>query len=171
LVGKAGFALMIDYLPARLRRLSRRRLATPYASGAVVDTSLLTDPVDTVTWRDSDPLRQQLLIQTFESSLPTLLRYADRSSMAWSREVRLPLRDRRIAEFALSLPASDLYADGVSKRILRDAGRGVVPDTILDRRDKVGFEPPQRRWLASEPLRGYAQSILLDGRARGRGLY
>ena len=44
--------------------------------------------------------------------------------MAWSREVRLPLLDRRIAEFALSLPAEFIFAGGVSKRILRQAGLG-----------------------------------------------
>ena len=68
--------------------------------------------------------------------------------MAHSREVRLPFLDRRIAELALSLPALFLYRNGVTKRVLRDAARGHVPESVLARRDKVGFEPPQARWLA-----------------------
>ena len=75
----------------------------------------------------ADPLRRELLLQCFVTSLPQLLRYADRNSMARSRELRLPFLDRRIAEFALSLPAGWLYQAGIAKRILRDAVRDVVP--------------------------------------------
>jgi asparagine synthase (glutamine-hydrolysing) len=91
--------------------------------------------------------------------------------MAHSREVRLPFLDRRIAELALSLPASFLYSRGTTKRILRDAGRGLVPDAILDRTDKVGFEPPQRTWLEEPALRAHVADVLLDPQARSRGLY
>jgi asparagine synthase (glutamine-hydrolysing) len=99
------------------------------------------------------------------------LRYADRSSMAHSLELRLPLLDRRIAEFALSAPAEFLYRDGTTKRILRDVGRGLVPDSVLDRQDKVGYEPPQRAWLAEPGFRQRIEEILLDPAARSRGLY
>ncbi len=94
-------------------------------------------------------MRRELLLETFVTSLPTLLRYADRSSMAHSREVRLPYLDRRVAEYAFSLPAAFLCQDGVTKRILRDAVRGLVPESILARRDKIAFEPPQARWLTT----------------------
>ena len=50
--------------------------------------------------------------------------------MAQSRELRLPFLDRRIAELAFSLPAAFLYRNGISKRILRDVGRGLVPDSV-----------------------------------------
>lgn len=120
---------------------------------------------------NGSPLGRELLAETFDTSLPSLLRYADRSSMAHSREVRLPFLDRRIAELALSLPASFLYHDGVTKRILRDAGRGLVPDGILDRTDKVGFEPPQRSWLEESALRAHVAEVLLDPTARSRSLY
>ena len=53
--------------------------------------------------------------------------------MAHSREMRLPFLDRRIAEFAYSLPPAWVYERGVSKRILRDAGRALVPESILRR--------------------------------------
>ncbi|MBD0329628.1 MAG: asparagine synthase (glutamine-hydrolyzing) [Thermoleophilia bacterium] len=167
-----GASLAADYLPEPLRRLARARTAAPYASAAAREASARIGPVAVGVWREEpDPLRRQLLVQSFDSSLPHLLRYADRSSMAWSREVRLPLLDRRLADLALSLPAELLYREGVSKRVLRDAGRGLVPEEVLVRRDKVGFEPPQRRWLAEEPLRSYVADVLLDPRARARALY
>jgi asparagine synthase (glutamine-hydrolysing) len=161
-----------DYLPNPLRRLYRRRTASPYASGEVIEAAVSAPIVPPTPWfRDGDALRHQLVTQSFESSLPQLLRYADRSSMAWSREVRLPYLDRRIAELGLSLPARYLYEDGMTKRILRDVGRGLVPDAVLDRRDKVGFEPPQKTWLQDERFRAFIGEVLLDGRARARDLY
>jgi asparagine synthase (glutamine-hydrolysing) len=161
-----------DYLPNPLRRAYRRRTASPYASRGVVEAAVAAPIVPPTPWfRDGSPLRRQLVTQSFETSLPQLLRYADRSSMAWSREVRLPYLDRRIAELALSLPASYLYDGGVTKRILRDVGRALVPDSVLRRRDKVGFEPPQKTWLEDERFRALVGDVLLDPKARGRGLY
>ncbi len=116
-------------------------------------------------------MRRELVLETFVTSLPTLLRYADRSSMAHSREVRLPYLDRRVAEFALSLPTSFLCRDGVTKRILRDAVRGLVPEAVLARRDKVAFEPPQARWLAEPAWRERIAAVLLDPSTRSLGIY
>jgi asparagine synthase (glutamine-hydrolysing) len=162
----------VDFLPMRLRRSHRRLVACPYAAAPLV-ASAAKAPLQPLTpwFEDGTPLRRQLVAEAFETSLPHLLRYADRSSMAWSREVRLPYLDRRIAEFAFSLPASFLYADGVTKRILRDVGRGLVPDSVLARRDKVGFEPPQQMWLNDGRFRKTIGEVLLDPAAKARGLY
>ena len=121
--------------------------------------------------RREDLLVRELLTQSFDTSLPHLLRYADRSSMAWSRELRLPFLDRRLAELAFSLPARYLYRNGTSKQILRDVGRGRVPESVLARRVKVGFEPPQAQWLDHPAFRERIAEVLLDPCARRRGLY
>jgi asparagine synthase (glutamine-hydrolysing) len=94
----------------------------------------------------SDPLRARLVADLTMGHLQELLRYADRNSMAWSREVRLPFLDHRLVELCLSLPTEYLLRGGESKRILRRAMRRVVPDEILDRRDKVGFVVPWADW-------------------------
>ena len=168
--GSFAQSLAMDYLPDPARRLYRRRSATAYAAPELVaETAPKERPM--LRLGNGSPLGRELLAETFDTSLPSLLRYADRSSMAHSREVRLPFLDRRIAELALSLPASFLYHDGVTKRILRDAGRGLVPDGILDRTDKVGFEPPQRSWLEESALRAHVAEVLLDPTARSRSLY
>jgi asparagine synthase (glutamine-hydrolysing) len=91
--------------------------------------------------------------------------------MAHSREVRLPFLDRRVAEFCLSLPADFAYRRQTRKAILREAVRGVVPDAVLARRDKIGFEPPQKKWLAEPAFIALIAEVLLDAQARGRGLY
>jgi asparagine synthase (glutamine-hydrolysing) len=95
-------------------------------------------------------LRDQLHESLFESSLPMLLRYEDRNSMAYSIESRVPFLTPALVEFVLNLPESCLIApDGTSKNVFRQAMRGLVPDAILDRRDKIGFATPEENWLAT----------------------
>ena len=149
----------------------RRRDTSPYVSAAVRETVAHMPRLLTPADGFRTPLARELLRQTFHTSLPDLLRYADRSSMAHSREVRLPFLDRRVAEFALSLPASFLYRDGVTKAVLRKALEGIVPAEILARRDKVGFEPPEAAWFAEPGFMTKISEVLLDAAARARGLY
>lgn len=80
-------------------------------------------------------------------SVPSLLRYEDRNSMAFSIESRVPFLDHRIVEFLCSLPTEYKLNKGRTKEILRRSMRGTVPDAILDRRDKVGFVTPQQVWM------------------------
>jgi len=92
-------------------------------------------------------LRQQLL-ESVKSNLRTLLRYEDRNSMASSIESRVPYVTPAIAEFAAGLPDDHLIgANAVGKLVLRRSLRGLVPDEILDRRDKIGFNTPESSWL------------------------
>jgi asparagine synthase (glutamine-hydrolysing) len=109
--------------------------------------------------------------QSFLTSLPVLCRYADRDSMAHSVEVRLPFLDRRIAEFAFSLPARLLSHDNVTKLALRTAVRGLVPDRILDRREKVGYETPEQKWFNMPAARARLAEIVLDPSMRASGRY
>jgi asparagine synthase (glutamine-hydrolysing) len=85
-------------------------------------------------------------------TLPRLLRYADRNSMAWSREVRLPFLDHRLVELAARTPFSQKVVEGWSKepvrRMLEDFG---VPG-VARRRDKKAYMPPTAEWLAHPAL-------------------
>lgn len=85
--------------------------------------------------------------------LNALLRHGDRNSMRWSVESRVPFLTRDLAEFTLSLPENYLVSNsGETKHIFRAAMRGIVPDSILDRKDKIGFQSPEREWLnAAKP--------------------
>lgn len=68
--------------------------------------------------------------------------------MRWSVESRVPFLTTDLAEFCLSLPEEYLVSSsGETKHVFRHAMRGIVPDGILDRRDKVGFETPEAAWL------------------------
>lgn len=93
------------------------------------------------------PLNEVLWESTSQSILPSLLRYEDRNSMAFSVESRVPFLTPALAEFTLRLPEHYLIRDdGLSKNVFRAAMRGIVPDKILDRRNKIGFETPGLAW-------------------------
>jgi asparagine synthase (glutamine-hydrolysing) len=82
--------------------------------------------------------------------LPGLLRHGDRNSMRFSVESRVPFLTLDQVEFALSLPEHYLVSKaGETKHVFRRAMQGIVPDEILLRKDKIGFEPPEKEWLIS----------------------
>lgn len=116
----------------------------------------------------ADPLSRALEEDTFIAHLPTLLRYGDRNSMAHSREVRLPFCDHRIAEFALSLPPSHLMGGAQTKRLLRRATEGVLPEAIRTRWNKQGFLPPQDLWFRG-PLLDAVSDTIAGAAFRRRG--
>src|SRR2546428_640764 len=77
----------------------------------------------------SGPALRRALHETLTvTSLPGLLRYGDRNSMAFSRETRLPFLDHRLVEFAYSLPSNQLVRHGTTKGILRRSMSGIIPD-------------------------------------------
>ncbi len=81
-----------------------------------------------------------------------LLRHGDRNSMAFSIESRVPFLTLPMANLLLSLPENFLISNqGQTKQIFRDALKGIVPEEILFRKDKIGFETPEIEWLLSMP--------------------
>jgi asparagine synthase (glutamine-hydrolysing) len=81
------------------------------------------------------------------SNLPMLLRWEDRNSMAFSIEARVPFVDRQVVEAALAMPSGLKLEGGIQKQALRVAMRGLVPDAILDRKDKLGFLSSEEVWM------------------------
>lgn len=89
--------------------------------------------------------------QLLRINLPLLLHWEDRNSMAHSVEARVPFLDYRLVEYALALPDEYKLSGGWTKRVLRAAMRGILPEKIAQRRDKIGFEAPELEWMRSNP--------------------
>jgi asparagine synthase (glutamine-hydrolysing) len=80
-------------------------------------------------------------------SIPHLLHYEDRNSMAFSVEARVPFLDYRFVDYVMNIPAIYKINHGWSKWIFRMAMQDVLPEKILWRKDKIGFSTPEKRWL------------------------
>lgn len=99
-----------------------------------------------------DQLNSILYYNTFMNGLEELLRYADRNAMAHGREVRLPFLQHELVEFIFSLPADFKIRNGLGKWLLRQSMQDYLPEVIVWRKDKVGFEPPQQQWMQNPAL-------------------
>jgi asparagine synthase (glutamine-hydrolysing) len=87
-------------------------------------------------------LRKRMLNEMFAEAVPVILHEDDLNAMYFSMENRSPFLDRKLFEFAYSIPSPFLIQKGLAKSVLRDAMREIVPDTILDNKRKVGFNAP-----------------------------
>ncbi len=106
-----------------------------------------------------DLVRTELINTLFITSLPNLLRYEDRNSMRFSIESRVPFLTPEFTEFILSLPINYIISpNGITKYIFREALKGITPEKILERKDKIGFTPPEKRWLSH--IKNYITNLL-----------
>lgn len=99
------------------------------------------------------------LYNSVNEGLTQLLRYADRNSMAHSREVRLPFLSHELVEFLFSLPAEMKIHNGWTKYIQRKTFAPLLPEEITWRKDKIGYEPPQKKWMEKEQVKEQIREI------------
>lgn len=114
-----------------------------------------------------EPVWKRQMLDVTRFSLPTLLRYEDRNSMAHSVESRLPFLDYRMIELGLALPESQKVAKGYGKWALREAFNGLVPDEVRLARYKHGFPVDQAR-LIEAGLGATMRSWVKDARTFGK---
>lgn len=119
--------------------------------------------------RFANELSEALYYSTTMDSLPSLLHWEDRNSMAFSIETRLPFLDYRLVEFCLGLAPDECIRGSVTKRLLREAMASVLPPEIVHRRSKMGFPTPFAAWLRGKPL-DCARELLFSGPLRDRDL-
>jgi asparagine synthase (glutamine-hydrolysing) len=101
-------------------------------------------------------LNRYLLVDHNYYLADDILYKVDRMSMAHSLEVRPPLLDHRIVEFAASLPEDLKIGPGGQKVLLKELMKDKLPPSILNRK-KTGFDVPAHDWF-----RGVLRPLLLD---------
>jgi len=97
--------------------------------------------------RGSCGVREYSLKQITQTSLPALLHWEDRNSMAHSVEARVPFLDHFLVEYTVALPDHLKVSNGTTKVILREAMKDIIPEEIRTRRDKIGFFTPEQHWF------------------------
>lgn len=148
MVNQFRFAEAKRYLPSKLSTNRRSNLGARLSMCEVPAVGLL--PGESLGARQ----RRDLL----QLSVPTLNHFEDRTSMAWSREIRLPFLDHRLIEMLVPAPAEYKIAKGWSKFALRSAVVDLLPPEITWRKDKQGFSCSEELWLKD----ALKQTILRD---------
>jgi asparagine synthase (glutamine-hydrolysing) len=185
--GHARFQRFAKYAPlmtAPLETYYLSRAATPFtffnrecaslytpefARG--IDRGLSRKPADECFEKTGprDDLSRMLYVDTKTWLPDDLLVKADKITMANSVELRVPLLDHKVMEFAASLPSRYKLKGFTTKHILKEAFRGQVPEEIIKAR-KMGFPVPYARWFQHE-LKGYVNDILRDAKTLSRGYF
>jgi asparagine synthase (glutamine-hydrolysing) len=168
----AGGAILARALgliaPDWLHGLARRSKRPRWLAGRWFAKQGVTPMNERPSKGEKDLLIWKLRQDVSRLSLPMLLRYEDRNSMAFSIESRVPFLTPQIAELALSLPEDYLISDGaLTKSVFRAAMEGIAPGPILQRRDKIGFATPQDNWLLA--MQDWVDGVLLDPAAKAIG--
>jgi len=92
-------------------------------------------------------LKARLLEDVFKNSLPSLLRYEDKNAMRFSIEGRVPFLDFNLIKTIFSQPDKAVIENGWNKNILRKAVKDLLPESIVERRNKIGFTTPEQEWF------------------------
>ena len=118
-----------------------------------------------------NPCRDLMLMDLMMYHPDDILVKVDRTAMAVSLETRIPLLDRDVVEFAMTLPTDYLRDSqtGKGKLVLRDILYRYVPQEMMER-PKKGFGIPISSWLKEEPLRSWAAELLNENTIRQQGL-
>ena len=167
----AAIALMPEFATARLRTAYQR-----VRQGGWLDTAAIREAGNPVTAVQEgrrraglEPivdLRSLSLGLTYSTNLPMLLHWEDRNSMAHSIEARVPFLDHPLVEFSLGLGNDHKITGASTKTVLRRAMKGIMPDVVIDRRDKLGFATPEQVWF-----RGPLKDAARDGIEKTLSLY
>ena len=111
------------------------------------------------------------LLQHFEYKLEHLLRYEDLNSMHFSIESRVPFLDYRLVEATLSTPSNQKINKGETKHLLREALCDILPEKIINRKDKKGFSNPRAKWFRSEKFKKYIFELINSESFKRRGYF
>ena len=153
-------------LPGKLRtkaRVSERGYLLPAFAHKYQDSVIADDLYGSKSMQES-------LINHFEYKLEHLLKWDDRNSMWFSIESRTPFLDYRLVEYLLEAEDSAKIKDGYTKSLLRRSMKGLLPEKIRVRRDKVGFATPEEVWFAEDSFREIIESVLNSDSFRNRGI-
>jgi len=118
---------------------------------------------------DSGSLNDALL-DHFEYKLEHLLKWEDRNSMWFSLEARVPFLDYRLVEKTLATQGDLIIKNGMTKHLLRESMKEILPEKIRLRRDKVGFDTPQDEWFKKLSWRNIVLEILNSRSFADRGI-
>ena len=168
---------LLPLLPPSLARWLRRRdppvVYHNWLDSEAFRPHLARSPFDTarevISAPPVDSIGTLCLLYTQSLNLTPQLHWEDRDSMAHGIEARVPFLDHRLVELAIALGDKHKIVGGDTKRVLRRAMKGILPEVVRKRRDKVGYETPEEAWFRG-PLREAVEGGIEDTLARFPGL-
>ena len=138
-------AVVSAFMPNRLKLCLKRKLGYGYSEMPFSKEIIERVTGNRTLFQVSNP--DTYSVDMMKCSMAALLHYEDRNSMAHSIESRVPFLDYRLAESVYSMPIQYKIRAGVTKSVLRDGLKGILPDKIGKRISKLGFVTPEDKWI------------------------
>jgi asparagine synthase (glutamine-hydrolysing) len=166
---KEAFSYFLYYLlPIRLKNYAGRKifgsLTQEFYMRFYKESTISSDLYNPASLHD-------FFLQHFEHKLEHLLKWDDLNSMKFSIESRIPFLDHNLVEKTLSLPSQLLLKNGISKYILRESVKDILPSKIYERQDKKGFATPADAWFRDTHFKEYIYEMLHSKRFQDRGYF
>ncbi|MBM3921214.1 MAG: asparagine synthase (glutamine-hydrolyzing) [Sphingomonadales bacterium] len=147
-------------LPARIKRLIKQIIGRKSFDRAGYNSAANWPSIGQPYHFEGLAYPEQVVYQeTFVETLPDIFRNFDLAGMMNSVEIRMPFMDWRLVAYTLSLPLSSKVGNGYNKLVLREAMKNRMPESLRQRRLKIGISSPIQAWL-NGPLRVWALDIL-----------
>lgn len=145
-------------------------LFSPEFSSQILSSDMMQNALRTLEGAGHSDWLSSQQYHDIKRNLPLdILARIDRMGMANSIEVRVPLLDHKLVEFAATIPAHMKLNGGRTKHVFREAMRGILPDEVVNRR-KQNFAAPLSHWFRGE-LHTFVREVLLSGRCMARGYF
>jgi asparagine synthase (glutamine-hydrolysing) len=143
-----------------------------YLRTAPVNSEYLVEQLPNLSDKPYDfsgfPLDKRMVLnEFFQHTLPALLRNFDRAGMMNSVEIRMPFMDWRLVSYVFSLPTESKIGGGFTKRIVREAMKGRMEESLRTRTYKVGIGSPVEYGFNGN-LKEWAMDVLKDNKLRNR---
>lgn len=148
-----GYLSSPSFVKKKLAMETKNYLRKDFFNRKVKDSSILSGLYESVDL-------EQSILNHFEFKLEHLLKWEDRNSMNFSIESRVPFLDYRLVEQGISMPDNQKIRNGVTKYILRECVRDLVPAQILDNNKKVGYATPEDVWFRENSFKNFILSVL-----------
>jgi asparagine synthase (glutamine-hydrolysing) len=129
-----------------------------------------SDNVVLDSFYDSKNLKE-FLIKHFEYKFEHHLLWADKTGMNFSLETRFPFLDHHLVEKTLSLNSDAYIKKGYTKVIMRNALKGILPEKIRLRKDKIGFSTPEEEWFMDKNLLDLLHEVVYSESFKNRGYF
>ena len=154
---RTGLGIISSGIERKLREKSRER------RGGWLSSDFKNELKISSLKSSSTSLNSTWLETVEQTAIPHLVHYDDRNTMSHSVEGRMPFLDHRLADFISVIRTTDLYKNGYQKWPLREIMRDMLPQNLLERRDKIGFYTPLEYLLnnksVNEKINTYLDSV------------
>lgn len=149
-ISKTILKSILALFPSQIKQIIGKLLGKNiYINSWLNNQSLLFSPINPYLENGLNDrnVKETLYSQIMYNNLSMLLHWEDRDSMAHSIESRVPFLDYQLVEFLSSLPTNYKISNGITKRVLRDGLKGILPEKIRNRMSKLGFATPEEIWV------------------------